>query len=97
MAYAAQITVNDLKNIFRDQILLGAFVAYPALFILLARFLLPWINDNFYFILPYYPMFSMVFTMFIPFMFSFVIAFLIIEERDQNLLTALRVTEPYLR
>jgi len=92
MAYAAQITVNDLKSIIRDQMLMVAFVVYPAMFILFARFLLPWINDNFYFIQPYYPMFFMLFIMFIPFIFSFVIGFLIIEERDQNLLTALRVT-----
>jgi len=62
------------------------------MFILMARFLVPWINDNFSFMEPYYPMIFMLFTVFIPFMFSFIIGFLIIEERDQNLLTALRVT-----
>ena len=39
MAYATQITVNDLKSIIRDQMLMVAFVVYPVMFILMARFI----------------------------------------------------------
>jgi len=83
---------NDLKNIFRDKFLLYAVVVAPIMFIVLGRILFPWITDNYYSNLVFlYPAFFMLFVIFIPMVFGFVTGFLIMDERDENILTVLRV------
>jgi len=91
MGYVRKLLVNDLRNIVRDRLYLYAFVLFPIIFIAVARLVFPWISENVYPIEPLYPVLFMVLSFIIPMIFSFITAFLIMEERDENLLTILRV------
>ncbi len=92
MVYFAKLMKNDLKNIFRDKILVYATILAPIMFIIVGRIVFPWIAENYYTNLVFlYPVFFMLFVLFIPMIFGFVIGFLIMDERDENLLTVLRV------
>ena len=91
MAYIGKLLVNDLKNILRDKFYVYAFVAYPIVFVVMTRFVIPWISENVYYLEPFYPMLFMMMAIMIPMVFGFITAFLIMDERDENLLTVLRV------
>jgi len=83
---------NDLKNIFRDRMLVFSAVFAPIMFLVIGRIVFPWITENYYSnLLLFYPAFFMLFVVFIPMIFGFVAGFLIMDERDENLLTVLRV------
>jgi fluoroquinolone transport system permease protein len=87
----------DLRNVRRDELL--AWVMFlPILLALIMRLLVPWLSgalwNRFGFDLgPYYPLLLSYFiiTMF-PATFGTVIGFLLLDERDEGTLTALRVT-----
>ena len=92
MVYFIKLMKNDLKNIFRDRFLTYAIFMGPILFAIIGRIAFPWITDNYYPDLIYlYPAFFMLFSLFIPMIFGFITGFLIMDERDENLLTVLRV------
>jgi len=94
MVYILKLAVNDLRNIIRDRFFVFAFFAYPVMLIVFSRIIIhliaPRVGDTF----PLVENFSLVFMFFItliPFIFSFISAFLILDERDEHLLTVLRV------
>ena len=94
MIYILKLAVNDLRNIIRDRMFVFLFFAYPVMLILISRILVhiiaPRIEDMF----PLAGKFSVVFMFFtiaIPMIYSFLVAFLILDERDEHLLTVLRV------
>ena len=91
MVYFLTLMKNDIKNILRDRFLVYAAIMAPIMFIVLGRLVFPWISENYYFIEPFYPAFFMLFVIFIPLVFGFITGFLIMDERDENLLTVLRV------
>ena len=92
MVYFATLMKNDLKNIFRDRFLVYATIIAPIIFVVIGRLAFPWITENYYPNLVFlYPAFFMLFVIFIPMIFGFVTGFLIMDERDENLLTVLRV------
>lgn len=92
MVYFATLMKNDLKNVFRDRFLTYATVMGPVIFTIIGRIAFPWVAENYYPNLVYlYPAFFMLFVLFIPMIFGFVTGFLIMDERDENLLTVLRV------
>lgn len=88
---------NDAHNLIRD-----AFLAYilvmPYALALLAPLLLPiltaWLQDRFAFdAVPYYPLVvGFMFVLQAPMMFGIVIGLMMLDERDEDTLTALRVT-----
>jgi len=48
MVYFATLMKNDLKNIFRDKILVYATILAPIMFIIVGRLAFPWISENYY-------------------------------------------------
>ncbi|PNX48650.1 MAG: hypothetical protein BV457_03260 [Thermoplasmata archaeon M9B1D] len=94
MLYLLRFAVNDLRNIIRDRFFLFAFFAYPILLIVFSRILVHIIEPKIGGIFQLASEFSLVlmfFVVIIPFIFSFITAFLILDERDEHLLTVLRV------
>lgn len=91
-----KLAVNDFRNIIRDRFFLFAFFFYPVMLILVSRIIVhiitPRVADIFQLLAE--ENFSIIFMFFItiiPFIFSFISAFLILDERDEHLLTVLRV------
>jgi hypothetical protein len=96
MVYLLKLAVNDLKNIIRDRFFVFAFFAYPVMLVLLSRIIVhvitPRVAEMFQLLAEEnFPLIFMFFIVIIPFIFSFISAFLILDERDEHLLTVLRV------
>ncbi len=96
MVYILKLAINDLRNIMRDRFFVFAFFAYPVMLILFARILKHLITPRIKDVFPLaseanFPLVFMFFITLIPFIFSFISAFLILDERDEHLLTVLRV------
>ena len=96
MVYILKLAVNDLRNVIRDRMFVFLFFVYPVMFILFSRIIVhliaPRIEDVFPLISQAnFPLIFMFFIILIPFIFSFIVAFLILDERDEHLLTVLRV------
>jgi fluoroquinolone transport system permease protein len=88
---------NDIKSIKRDSLLIYMLII-PPIMVLAVRLILPWLTnrlaDNFAFdLVPYYPMIlSFFFVLQLPLLFGLLVGLLILDERDDDTLTALRVT-----
>jgi fluoroquinolone transport system permease protein len=88
---------NDLKSVRRDSLLLGVIVA-PWLLVLSLRLAVPpltaLLQTRYAFDLtPYYPLILCFFLFLnIPLLFGVMTGFLMLDERDDDTLTALRVT-----
>lgn len=97
MAALRAFGVNDLKSIRRDSLLIYMLVI-PPIMVLAVRLILPWLTErslaNFGFdLVPYYPMLlSFFFVLQLPLLFGLMVGLLILDERDDDTLTALRVT-----
>ena len=94
MVYILKLAINDFRNIIRDRFFLFAFFAYPVMFILFSRIMVHLIAPRIESFFPLAANFSLLFMfliILIPFIFSFISAFLILDERDEHLLTVLRV------
>ena len=94
MVYILKLALNDLRNIIRDRFFVFAFFAYPVMLILFSRILIHLIAPRIENVFPLAANFSLLFMFFIvmiPFIFSFISAFLILDERDEHILTVLRV------
>ena len=89
--------INDFKSVRRDPLLLY-WLVIPPLMVLRVRLILPWatgyLSNNFGFdLVPYYPMLlSFFFVLQIPLLFGVMAGLLVLDERDDDTLTALRVT-----
>ncbi len=89
--------MNDLKSVRRDPLLVYMLVI-PPLMVLLVRLILPrataYLSEGFGFdLVPYYPMLlGFFFVLQIPFLFGLLVGLLVLDERDDDTLTALRVT-----
>jgi len=91
MVFFTKLMINDLKNISRDRLLVVGCFLSPIIFIILCRLIIPWISKNVYPLEPFYQILYMMMAIMMPMVFGFVISFLIMDERDENLLTVLRV------
>ena len=94
MVSILKLAVNDLKNILRDHFLVYASIVLPIMIIVIARIIKHWIApeiSDIYPIVNNFPMLFMLFAIMPPFVYGFITAFLIIDERDEHLLTVLRV------
>jgi len=94
MVFVLKLAVNDFRNIIRDRMFVFLFFAYPVMLILISRIIVhiisPRIGDSFALAANFSVIF-LFFTLLIPLIFSFLAAFLILDERDEHLLTVLRV------
>lgn len=94
--------LNDLKSIRREPLLLYMLVI-PPIMVLVFRLILPpataYLSENFDFdLVPYYPMLlSFFFVLQIPLLFGVLVGLLVLDEKDDNTLTALRVTPISMR
>src|SRR4030043_396206 len=92
MVYFTTLMKNDLKNIFRDRMLVFSAIIAPLMFLVIGRIVFPWITENYYpNLVLFYPTFFMLCVIFIQMFFGFVSGFLIMDERDEYILTVLRV------
>ena len=94
MVYFLKLAINDFRNILRDRLLVILMLAYPIMLILLSRILVHLIApriENMFPLAANFPLILMFFIILIPFIFSFIAAFLILDERDEHILTVLRV------
>lgn len=88
---------NDLRSVRRDSLLVYMLII-PPLMVVLARLILPaargYLSRNFGFdLVPYYPMLlSFFFVLQIPLLFGVLVGLMILDEKDDDTLTALRVT-----
>ncbi|MBN1280038.1 MAG: hypothetical protein JXA00_00140 [Candidatus Thermoplasmatota archaeon] len=91
MVKVKQLFINDMRNIIRDRLLLYCAFLIPFIIIIFTRLVIPWISDTVTPLEPMYPIIFLLIIIMIPIMFGFVIGFLIMDERDEHLLTVLRV------
>lgn len=94
MVFVLKLALNDFRNIIRDRFFLFAFFAYPVMLITFSRIMIHLIAPRIESMFPLAANFSLLFMFFIiiiPFIFSFIASFLILDERDEHLLTVLRV------
>ena len=94
MVYVLRLAINDFKNIIRDKFLVYAAIAMPLMVIVISRIILHWIAPTLKDTIPLAGNYSMIFMLFvtmIPLVYGFIVAFLILDERDEHLLIVLRV------
>ncbi len=94
MVYILKLAVNDLRNVIRDRMFVFLFFAYPVMLIVFSRILIHLIApriENVFPLATNFSVFFMFFSIAIPMIYSFIVAFLILDERDEHLLTVLRV------
>ncbi len=94
MIYVLRLAINDFKNIIRDKFLVYAAIVLPLMVVVVSRIILHWIAPALKDTIPLagnYTMIFMLCTTMIPLVYGFIAAFLILDERDEHLLTVLRV------
>ena len=47
MVYFTTLMKNDLKNIFRDRMLVFSAIVAPLMFLVIGRIVFPWITENY--------------------------------------------------
>jgi fluoroquinolone transport system permease protein len=67
------------------------FVGAPVAQFLIARFLLPWVGEQFPAVVPYFPLIVMLMIVQVVSSIGFVGASILLDERDEDVLTAIRV------
>jgi len=86
---------GDLKNVQRDSWMLF-LLAYPLILGLVLRWLLPWVTAGLqgtFDLTPYHLLLTSFFgVLILPMLTGYLTGFLLLDERDQNTLTALMVT-----
>lgn len=85
------LAFNDFRNIIRDSILKYFFFLVPLLFILIFLFVLPIIINTFPIVNDYTDLILSFFCLEIPMIIGFVISFIMLDEKDEKVFTALRV------
>ncbi|MBA3682061.1 MAG: hypothetical protein H0W73_13010 [Bacteroidetes bacterium] len=84
------LTVNDFKHVFRDR-MLCVFLLAPLLLTCFVRFFVPYISEVYPIIIDYHIYIMMFGGIQTSIMFGFITAFIILEEKDENVLQAIRV------
>ncbi len=85
------LAINDLRNIFRDDILKYFFLAVPLLFIIILVFAVPVLIREFPIVADYTSILISFFALEFPMIIGFVISFMMLDEKDERVFTALRV------
>lgn len=94
MVVVFRLAANDFKNIIRDRLLISLAILYPILLIVFSQILVQFISPNLNESIPLVDNFTIFFMLFItviPILYGFIASFLILDEKDEHLLTVLRV------
>ncbi|CAN5764211.1 multidrug ABC transporter permease [soil metagenome] len=97
MAALRAFGMNDLKSVKRDPLLIYMLII-PPIMVVAVRLIVPRLTERLIAsfdidLIPYYPMLlSFFFVLQLPLLFGLMIGLLILDERDDDTLTALRVT-----
>lgn len=95
MSAISALSKVDIKNIQRDSMMLF-LLAYPVILGTLLRWLIPFVTEGLaevFDLTPYHLLFTGFFgLLIIPMLTGYLAGFLLLDERDQNTLTALMVT-----
>lgn len=94
MVYVFKLAKNDFKNIIRDKFLIYASIILPLMLIIISQIVVQWIAPTLEETIPLAGNYQMIFMLcvtMLPLVYGFIIAFLILDERDEHLLTVLRV------
>lgn len=82
----------ELKKWARDSMMFFMLL-YPLIFAFLGRFLLPWLTEKYAFNFePFTDLILVILVLFIPISYGALIAFSLLEDRDDNVFTNIRVT-----
>lgn len=81
---------SDLIQIFRDKTL-TVFLFAPLILIVFVRIFVPYITEQYPIIQEYHPMIMMFAGIQTAIMFGFIISFIILDEKDENVLQVIRV------
>lgn len=84
------ISGNDFRITFRDPMLKG-LLFFPLVALAIVKFLVPYLSEQYPVIEPYEPVILMWACMQSATMFGFISGFLFLEEKDENVFSALRV------
>ncbi|WP_317899803.1 hypothetical protein [Aurantibacillus circumpalustris] len=84
------LTLNDFKHVFRDRMLI-IFLFVPVLLICFAKYFIPYITDICPAVRQFHPQIMMMGCIQTSVMFGFITGFIILEEKDENVLQAIRV------
>lgn len=72
---------------------MGFMLVYPIIFGLLGRYFLPWISEKYGFnFVPFNDLILVILVLFVPIAYGALIGFSILEDRDDNVLTNIKVT-----
>ena len=83
---------SEIKKWSRDS-MMGFMAVYPILFGLIGRYFLPWLAERNELNLDIYAdLIIVILTLLVPISFGALVAFSILEDRDDNILTSIRVT-----
>ena len=83
---------SEIKKWSRDS-MMSFMVAYPIIFALLGRYFLPWLSDrNGFDFTPFNDLILVILVLIVPIAFGAVLGFSILEDRDDNVLTNIRIT-----
>ena len=85
------LTLNDLRNIMRDNFLRYFLLIIPFLFIFIVDWLIPFAINLFPVISGFADIITSSFMLELPLMIAFVISFMMLDEKDERVFTALRV------
>jgi len=91
MSAILSLSLNDLRNILREQILRVIFIFLPIICLSFATWAVPPISEAYPEIIPYYPVILMLLCMQITAGVGFVSAAMFLEEKDQHLLPVIQV------
>jgi len=73
--------------------MMGFMLVYPIIFAFLGRYFLPWLSDKYGFkFTPFTDLILVILVLFIPIAYGALIGFSILEDRDDNVLTNIKVT-----
>lgn len=85
------LTINDLRNIMRDSILRYFLLIVPLLFIVILIWLVPYLIKLFPVISDYKDVIVSILLLELPMIIGFIISFMMLDEKDERVFTALRV------
>ncbi len=81
---------SDIRQIFRDKTL-TVFLVAPIILIAFVRFFIPYVTQQYPILQEYHPMMMMFASIQTAIMFGFIVSFIILDEKDENVLQVIRV------
>ena len=94
MVTVLRLALNDFKNIVRDKLLISLAILYPVILIMFSQILVQFVAPSLKGTIPLagnFTVFFLLFVTIIPILYGFIASFLILDEKDEHLLTVLRV------